>query len=92
MGFFKKLLGGGPAPIKSSFYEFSVACNRCGEVIEGKVNLNNDLSMEDDGTGYYVRKVVMGSGHCFQSIEVELHFDADRKLIEKKAEGGKFIE
>jgi len=92
MGFFKKLFQGAPAPSKSNFYSFSVKCKRCGEVIEGRVNLSNDLSADDEGDGYHVRKVLMGSGHCFQQVEVELQFDASRNLVEKRAQGGTFVE
>lgn len=91
MGFLKKLFGGGPASPGSDFYTFNVRCNRCGEAIEGKVNLANDLSIDDEG-GYVARKVLMGSGHCFQQIEVILHYDAEKKLQEREINGGKFVE
>ena len=93
MGFLKKLFSGAPAQSTSNFYTFAVACNRCGEVIEGRVNLSNDLSADyDGGDVFHVRKVLMGSGHCFQQVEVELKFDNNRNLLEKHAEGGKFVE
>jgi hypothetical protein len=92
MGFLKKLFGGGAiSSSPSDFYTFNVRCDRCGETIEGKVNLNNDLSLNDEG-GYLVRKVLMGSGHCYQQIEVTLKFDASRQLQEKQISGGKFVE
>ena len=91
MGFLKKLFGGGTSAPSSNFYTFNVTCDRCGESIEGKVNLSNDLSLGDEGR-YHVRKVVMGNGRCFQQIEVTLHFDANRQLAEKQVSGGKFIE
>ena len=91
MGFLKKLFGSGTSSSSSDFYTFSVRCDRCGESIEGKVNLSNDLSLDDE-VGYHVRKVLMGSGHCFQQIEVTLKFDASRKLQEKRVSGGKFVE
>jgi hypothetical protein len=91
MGFLKKLFGSGPTSTSAAFYPFSVRCDRCGETIEGKVNLNNDLSMDDEG-GYHVRKVLMGGGRCFQQVEVELKFDAARQLQEKQISGGTFIE
>ena len=92
MGFLKKLFGGGAlSSSNSDFYTFSVHCDRCGEIIEGKVNLNNDLSLDDEG-GYNVRKVLMGSGHCFQQIEVTLKFNASRQLQEKQISGGKIVE
>ncbi|MCL4529611.1 MAG: hypothetical protein M1282_09365 [Chloroflexi bacterium] len=91
MNFFKSLFGGSsPAP-QTNFYTLNVKCNRCGEVIEGRVNLANDLSLEEDNN-YFVRKVLMGSGHCFQQIEIELKFDASKKVIEKQASGGTFVE
>jgi hypothetical protein len=93
MDFLKKIF---PAPSRSTsnFYSFAVKCDRCGEVIEGRVNLNNDLSVEYEGSRnvYFVRKVLMGNGLCFQQIEVELKFDALRKLLEKHATGGQFVE
>ena len=93
MDFLKKLF---PAPPRSTsnFHSFSVKCDRCGEVIEGRVNLNNDLSVEYEGSRnvYFVRKVLMGNGLCFQQIEVELKFDATRNLLEKHATGGQFVE
>ncbi len=92
MDFLKKLFPGTPAASQSNFYTFTVECNRCSETIEGRVNLSNDLSLDDDGSSYFVRKVVMGNGRCFQQIEVELRFDASRKLIEKQAGGGTFVE
>jgi hypothetical protein len=91
MGFFKKLFSGGTASSSSDFYTFNVKCDRCGETIEGKVNMNNDLSLDDEGN-YFVRKVLMGGGRCFQQIEVTMKFDASRQLQEKQISGGKFIE
>ena len=78
----------------SNFYSFAVKCDRCNEVIEGRVNLYNDLSVEYEGTRnvYFVRKVLMGNGLCFQQIEVEFKFDEPRKLLEKHVTGGQFVE
>lgn len=91
MGFLKKLFGGGTPSSGSDFYTFNVKCDRCGENIEGRVNMNNDLSLDDEG-GYFVRKVLMGGGRCFQQIEVTMRFDASRQLQEKQISGGKFLE
>lgn len=92
MGFLKNLFTGASAQSSGGFHLFHVKCDRCGETIEGRVNMANDLSLEDGGEGYFVRKVLMGSGHCFQKIEVELRSSAARKLLEKSAHGGTFIE
>ncbi len=96
MGFLDKLLksfsGGSPIPA----YPISVRCNRCGEILTARVNMANDLSVEYGPTGnpesYSCRKVLMGSGRCFQSIEVILKFDSRRSLKEKEVHGGKFVE
>jgi len=92
MDFLKKLFSGSPAKPGGYFLPIRVKCDRCGEMIEGRVNLANDLSFVDGGDGYFVRKVLMGSGRCYQQIEVELRFNASRKLLEKSIHGGSFID
>ena len=90
MDFFKNLFGSSSSASPTDFYIFNVKCSRCGEIIEGRINLSNDLSLDDDN--YFVRKVAMGSGHCFQQVEIELRFDASKQLVEKQAHGGTFVE
>jgi hypothetical protein len=92
MDFLKKLFSGGPAKPQSNFFDFTAKCNRCGEAIEGRVNLTNDLSLNDDNNGYFVHKIVMGGGRCFQQVEFELTFDSNHKLVEKQVHGGTFVE
>lgn len=91
MGFLTKLFGSKDTSTSSEFYTFRIRCDRCGEAIQGRVNLANDLSMDDEG-GYRVRKVLIGSGLCFQQIEVTLRFDTTRQLKEKEISGGKFLD
>jgi hypothetical protein len=93
MSFLKKLFGGGDAKPEKRYYTFRVKCNRCGEVIEGRVDLDNDLSLdyEGDSTIYFVRKGLIGDNRCFQQIEVEMKFTPDRELIEQQVTGGQFI-
>ena len=92
MGFLKNLFSGTPAKPEKRYYVFEVKCNRCGEIIEGRVDLDNDLSLEfeDNRNVYFGRKVLVGSGHCFQQIEVELKFDSSRQLLEQQVTGGQF--
>ncbi len=102
MDLFKRIAGlfSAPAPTstRGNFYLVSVKCARCGEVVEGRINLNNDLSHEDaqDGEGaastLAVRKVLVGKERCFQPIEVVLRFNAGRRLLEKKVTGGTFVD
>ena len=93
MNFLKKIFSTPPSPA-SNYHSFAVRCDRCGEVIASQVNLNNDLSVEYEGGRdvYFVRKVLMGNGLCFQQIEVELKFDRPRRLLEKHITGGQFVE
>ena len=93
MGFLKKFFGGGETSSSSDFYTFNVRCGRCGETIEGRVNLSNELTPDyESGEGYHVRKVLMGSRLCFQQIEVTLHFGPSRELKEREISGGTFVE
>jgi hypothetical protein len=99
MGFLKKLAkslfgSGGGRP--SSLLDFYVRCDRCGEVIHGQINLSNDLSVryEGDDQFYFCRKGLVGGGEtrCFQQVTVEYTFDARRQVIDRRAEGGRFVE
>ena len=93
MNLLKKIFPSAPVQ-PSSFYSFTVQCNRCGEAIEGHINLANDLSADYDGDRlvYHVRKVLMGSGLCFQQIEVELTLDSAHKVSDRQITGGRFVE
>jgi hypothetical protein len=93
MSFLKNLFSGTPAKPDKNYYTFQVKCNRCGEIIEGRVDLNNDLSLDYDNeqTVYFVRKGLLGGNRCFQQIEVELKFDSHRQLIEQNISGGEFV-
>lgn len=93
MSFLKKLFS--VPSTRGVFYSFSVKCKRCGEVIHGQVNMNNEPSLEIDENGqshYFCRKVLMGSGHCFERIEVELLFDENRMMQDHKVINGEWIE
>ncbi len=103
MSFFKKLanLFSAPSPSQGRYFYVYVQCHRCGEKIRGRVDLQNELSIdyglgEDrEGAGevtYFVRKGLIGQERCFQTIEVELTFDKDHRLIDQRIKGGKFIE
>jgi len=97
MNFLKKLFGGISGSRQKEYYIFRVKCKRCGEIIEGRVDVDNDLSVEyeDGGDIYYCRKVLIGSAEnlCYQQIEVTLKFNDKRKLIDRQIEsGGDFAE
>jgi len=83
------------SPKDSSFW-ITVQCGRCGEVIQTRIDLNNDLSTEygegERETAYYCRKVLIGKKGCYLPVEIELRFDAGRNLIDKQIRGGKFVD
>jgi len=96
MGFLKKLFSGGTSTPDKRYYTFQVKCKRCSEIIDGRFDLDNDLSAEFEGdtqTVYHGRKVLMGdSGKCFQQIEVQMKFSSTRVMLEQEITGGTFIE
>jgi hypothetical protein len=94
MGFLKNLFKGTPSKHEKRYYVFQVKCRRCSEIIEGRVDLDNDLSLEYEGNNnvYFGRKFLLGSGRCFQQIEADFKFTSSRELIEKQVQGGTFVE
>lgn len=74
----------------------SVRCNKCGEIIDVRIDLYNQLSTDYDEngglTGYFCRKVIVGNTGCFQRIEMSLWFDPKRNIVEKEISGGQFVE
>jgi len=95
MGFLEKLgrLFSSPRPASRYLY-FKVKCKRCGEVLEGRVDLYNDPSLDYEAEKpiYFCRKVLMGSAHCYQQVEITFKFDENRKIIERTVSGGEFVE
>jgi len=95
MGFLKKLFSNEPSKPQKRYYTFKIKCNRCGEIIEGRVDLDNELSIEyeDDRQIYISHKGLIGSGenHCFQQIEVTLKFSSTKAVIDEQIQGGTFV-
>ena len=92
MSFFKNLLFSQRPTGK--FLQFSVKCNRCGEIIHGQVNVNNEPSLEIDEKGkafYTCRKVLIGNEHCFERIEVVFRFDENRHVLDRQISGGELV-
>ncbi|MDF1500846.1 MAG: hypothetical protein P1P76_10285 [Anaerolineales bacterium] len=72
-----------------------VRCDRCGEVLTTAVNLQHDLSVEYGDNPredtYIARKTLIGSNLCFQRVDVELHFDAQKRVVADEVTGGTLI-
>ena len=79
---------------KKEYYTITVKSKRCGETITGRIDVDNDLSVEYETGGdvFYARKVLIGENRCFQRIEANFKFNAERKMIEQEVIGGDFIE
>lgn len=98
MGFFDRLrkafAGGGSAPADANFYWVYAQCRRCGEPLKGRIDLRNDPSQSDEGDAWIVRKGLVGTGarRCFQTVEVTLTFDLNKKNVtDSEVTGGKLI-
>jgi hypothetical protein len=92
MNLLQKLFGGISTKPEKRYYTFSVKCLRCGEIIEGRIDLENDLSVEFESNRdvYYARKVLLGINRCFQRMEVDLKFTSTRELLEQHVINGEF--
>lgn len=69
-----------------------VKCSACGEVIQARINPMSELSLSDEGEGYYVRKVLVGQ-QCFRPIEVQLRYaDLNGKELSRDVRGGTSVD
>ncbi len=68
-----------------------VQTHRSKQVLATRINLSNDISLQDDDT-YYCRKMLTGKqGRIFEQIEVQLWFAQNKTLVDQKVTGAKFI-
>jgi hypothetical protein len=97
MGWLKTIgnIFNGSSPSAKRSLGMKIQCNRCGEILEARVDLMNDLTPEYGPTGdpasYRCRKVLQGSGRCFQSMELILQFDARKQLTDRRITGGRIL-
>ena len=88
------LFGGGSVGGKSTdggIY-VRVKCDACGEIVQARISPTSELSQADDGSGYFVRKVLVGR-QCFRPIEVQLRYaDMRGKEIGREVRGGTSVE
>ena len=72
-----------------------VKCDKCGEILKGRVDLHNDLSIDfgegGGATSFFCRKVFIGSNRCYRPIEVQLTFDKNRHLVNEEIIGGEMV-
>ncbi|MCC7354297.1 MAG: hypothetical protein IT330_11110 [Anaerolineae bacterium] len=94
MGFLdrlKNLFSSGPARDEPDVLFIYARCDRCKQVLRGRIDRRNELGRSNGGFTW--RKELMGTGknRCFQRIEVILEFDDQRQITEQRIYGGKFI-
>jgi hypothetical protein len=90
MTFLRRLFGGGrqtDSQRDSGIY-IRVRCDACGEIVQARVSPTSELSLDDDGQTYFVRKVLVGR-QCFRSIEVQLRYsDLRGTELSREVRGG----
>jgi len=95
LGFLSRIFGGGSrrGGADGGVY-IRVRCNACGEIIQARISPTSELSQadEEEGGGYYVRKVLVGR-ECFRPIEVQVRYsDLGRTEVSRVVKGGTSVE
>jgi hypothetical protein len=90
-GFLKGLFGASrantPTRADGGIY-VRVKCDACGEVVQARVSPTSELSLDDDGKTYFVRKVLVGR-QCYRPIEVLLRYaDLRGTEVSREIHGG----
>ena len=91
MNFLKKLFGGDGERNDRGMY-FYVSPHRCDDVLRVRVDMSNDLSQRDDGSGYWVRKLASGGNYKCNQVELTFFFDSNRRLVDQEIDGGKLVD
>jgi hypothetical protein len=92
MNFLKWLLGGGASTSNSGDggYYLYVRPKMCREIVRVRVNLTNDASLNDDESGYILRKTASATRCPFQA-EITLHLNKSRAVLDKEITNGEFV-
>lgn len=89
MNILKSLFGGGGTPHEDALYIY-VQPKMCKEIVKVRIDLKNQLSRDDEGSGYFVRKTARGQ-RCPFAAEMLIRFDGNRNIIERTIENGSFV-
>ncbi|BAL98409.1 MULTISPECIES: hypothetical protein [Caldilinea] len=81
------------APGADRYLSVYVFSHRCREPIKGQIDLLNELSLAEEESGYYVRKVLHTSGRnrCFAQVEVQLWLDDKKQVTRYEVQGGRWL-
>lgn len=89
MNFLKNLFGGAGAAQDDALYMY-VQPKMCKEIVKVRIDMKNQLSREDTGDGFFVRKTARGQ-RCPFAAEMLIRFDGNRRVIEQTIENGTFV-
>jgi hypothetical protein len=92
VSFFGRLFRGRTAAPPDRGLYIDVRCNACGENVRARINPLSELSLDDDGKTYFVRKVLVGK-QCFRTMEVRLRYsDLRGTVVDRTVSGGTFVD
>jgi hypothetical protein len=96
MNILKKLFGSGDNGSRrdsgdASGMYFYVKLHRCGDIVRVRVDMNNELSQNDESSGYWVRKLVSNGNYKCTRGEITLYFDSNRKMTNSEIQGGQLV-
>ena len=91
----QNLFKSGPRESSDGGIYYYVRCGKCGEAIRVRIDRNNDLAQEFEGSGdhpsgYSATKGVVGK-KCFRQMSVTINFDGARREVSRSIDGGDFI-
>lgn len=81
---------------EADFITFRVKCNKCGEEIVVRVNRRTDLQNlyldpGEEGAAFNLKKEILGK-KCPNLIRIDVDFDRNYRIIDKKISSGTFLE
>ena len=93
MGWLRRLFSRPPGREADNALWLHVRCDRCGEVIDLRVDRRYDVASNlldpgEEGPAYTMRKDVVGD-RCFRRISVSLGFDRRMNIVEQNVQGGR---
>lgn len=97
MSFLRKLFSGGNPPLPDATDRSDpnalwlyVQCDKCGAPVSIRVDTRNDISIDYETGGRFLRKEIMDST-CFQLMYADVRFDGNGKIAEKTIQHGRFL-
>ncbi len=102
MGFLDKLkslfAGGGGGGGETQAQAIYLRCKVCGEPLQARVDLRNDLSPQWSDAGgsdypdhYSTHKTVIGTQQCYAPIELDITYDRRKQVESEHVTGGTIL-